>query len=115
MILKNTPANRKLVNRLSDCISDTTAYFRTSIDKRWNLGKDIRFEITSVGEDNPVLISTCCTADGRFRYKVRLLSNQIENDGDLVRLAFRLSDAEKMLLNLRSIIEHAHPATSEIE
>jgi hypothetical protein len=115
MILKNTAANRRLVNRLSNYISDTTPYFRTSIDKSWNLGKDIRFEITSVGENNPVLIGTYCTADSGFRYRVRLLSNQIENDSELIRLAFRLSDAEKMLLNLRSMIEQAHPATSEIE
>ena len=58
MILKNTPANRKLVNRLSDYISDTTPYFRTNVDKNWNLGKDIRFEIetaaTELEEDNQI-------------------------------------------------------------
>ena len=111
MIIKNTAANRRLVDRLSEYIRDTTPYFRAWVSKSWNLGEDIRFEITSVGQDNPVLIAT--EYHDKFTFKVRLLTNQIENAGELIRTAFRLGGAEKVLLNLRVMIEIAHPAVSK--
>ena len=110
MIFKNTSSNRKLVHQLSDYIRDTTPYFRATVITSWNNGRDIRFEIASVGINNPLLIAT--EYKGTFSFKVRLLSNQIEDTAELVRMAVRLSDAEKMLLNLRGMVESAHPAFS---
>ena len=110
MILKNTPSNRKLVNQLSDCIRGTTPYFRATVITSWNNGRDIRFEIASVGTGNPLIIAT--EYKGTFSFKVCLLTNQVEDIGELAGMACRLSDAEKLLLILRSIIESAHPALS---
>ena len=115
MIIKNTPANRKLVNRLSDYLERTTPYYRGMVDRSWNCGEDIRFEINSVGLDNPVIISTAYTKTGGFWFKVRLLYSQMEDTHQLIRLRFRLDDAETALLNVRTMIENAHPALSEIE
>ncbi len=114
MIIKNTAANRRLVKLLSDYIMDKTPYFRGSIDLGWNCGQDIRFEISSVGERNPIIISTAYTQTGGFWYKVRLLWNQLEED-DLIRMRFRLDDAETILLGMRPYIKNAHPRLSEIE
>ena len=115
MILKNTAANRRLVKQLSDYLENATAFFRASIDRNWNCGADIRFEIASMGERNPLIISTAYTPTGGFWFKVRLLQSQLETPEDLIRMRFRLDDAETVLLNLRPMIENAHPPLSEIE
>ena len=115
MILKNTAANRRRVNQLSDYLMDKTPYFRGSVDLHWNCGADIRFEIASVGERNPIIISTAYTPTGGFWFKVRLLWTQMDTAEDLIRMRFRLDDAETILLGIRPLIENAHPALSEIE
>ena len=115
MIIKNNAANRKLVKQLSDFLKEKTPYFRASIDSRWNLGEDIRFEISSVGLDNPVIISTAYTPAGGFWFKVRVLQSQLATTEALLRLRFRISDAETILLGIRPLIEEAHPKLSEIE
>ena len=115
MVIKNTAANRRLVNQLSDYLMDKTPYFRGSVNHSWNCGADIRFEIASVGEHNPLIISTAYTPTGGFWFKVRLLQNQLETPDDLIRMRFRLDDAETVLLGIRPLIEDAHPKLSEIE
>ena len=115
MIIKNTPKGRRLVKQLSDYLRNTTPYFRPMVDKGWNCGEDIRFEIASVGEHNPLIISTAYTPTGGFWFKVRLLQNQLETPDDLIRMRFRLDDAETILLGMRPLIENAHPKLSEIE
>lgn len=115
MVIKNTAANRRLVNQLSDYLMDKTPYFRGSINCSWNCGADIRFEIASVGLNNPLIISTAYTPTGGFWFKVRLLQNQLETPEDLIRMRFRLDDAEAVLLGMRPLIENAHPRLSEIE
>ena len=47
MIIKNTPKGRRLVKQLSDYLHEATPYFRAMVDKGWNCGEDIRFEIAS--------------------------------------------------------------------
>ena len=115
MIIKNTSANRRLVKLLSDYLMDKTAFFRGTVDSHWNCGKDIRFEIASVGERNPLIISTAYTPTGGFWFKVRLLQSPLEKPEDLIRMRFRLDDAETVLLGMRPLIENAHPRLSEIE
>ena len=114
MILKNTPGNRKLINRVSRYISDITPYFRPYVDKRWNCGADIRFEIASVGEDNMLIIGTDYTPESGFQFSVRLLQHRFEDASDLIRLTYRLQDAKNLLLNLQTMIEREHPEISEI-
>ena len=113
MILKNTAANRRLVNQLSDYLMDKTPYFRGSIDLHWNCGADIRFEIASVGDDSPLIISTAYTPTGGFWFKVRLLSNQIEDTMGLIRLSHRLEDSEKVLIHIKNMIEKVQPELSD--
>lgn len=115
MIIKNTATNLRLVKQLSDYLMDKTPYFRGSIDLHWNCGADIRFEIASVGERNPIIISTAYTPTGGFWFKVRLLWNQMDNAEDLYRMRFRLDDAETILLGIRTLIENARPALSNNE
>ena len=115
MVIKNTAANRRLVNQLSDYLMDKTPYFRGSVNHSWNCSADIRFEIASVGERNPIIISTAYTPTGGFWFKVRLLWNQLDTVDDLIRMRFRLDDAETILLGMRPLIENAHPRLSEIE
>ena len=115
MIIKNTPKGRRLVKQLSDYLHEATPYFRAMVDKGWNCGEDIRFEIASVGERNPIIISTAYTPTGGFWFKVRLLWNQLDTVDDLIRMRFRLDDAETILLGMRPLIENAHPRLSEIE
>ena len=114
MIIRNNAANRRLVNQMRDIVEAETG-FRAHIDRTWNCGKDIRFEIASVGERNPIIISTAYTPTGGFWFKVRLLWNQMDNAEDLIRMRFRLDDAETILLGIRPLIENAHPVLSEIE
>ena len=115
MILKNTSRNRKLVNRLSHYLCETTAFFRPMVDKGWNCGEDIRFEIASVGLDNPLIISTAYTRAGEFWFKVRLLKTELEDAHNLMRMRFRLDDCETILMNIRTMVEAAKPELSEIE
>ena len=115
MIIKNTPKSRKLVKQLSDYLRSATSYYRPILDKGWNCGKDIRFEIASVGDDSPVIISTAYTQAGGFRFKVRLLSNQIEDPIELIRLSHRLSDSESVLAQMKNMIEEAQPEISDCE
>ena len=115
MIIKNTPKSRRLVKQLSDYLRSATFYFRPILDKGWNCGKDIRFEIASVGDDSPVIISTAYTQAGGFRFKVYLLSNQIEDPIELIRLSHRLSDSESVLAQMKNMIEEAQPEISDCE
>ena len=39
----------------------------------------------------------------------------MDNAEDLIRMRFRLDDAETILLGIRPLIENAHPVLSEIE
>ena len=113
MVIKNTSKGRRLVKQLSDYLCDTTPYFRAMVDKGWNCGKDIRFEISSVGENNPLIISTAYSHTGGFWFKVRMLSNQIEDPVELMRLRHRLDDCETVLITMRNMIEQAQPETSD--
>jgi len=113
MIIKNTAANRRLVDQLSDYMADKTLYFRSFIDLHWNLGKDIRFEISSVGDDSPLIIGTEYTTTGGFSFNVRLLQNKLEKPEDMTRLRFMLDDAETILMGIRQRVEDAYPALSK--
>ena len=115
MIIKNTPKGRRLVKQLSDYLHEATPYFRAMVDKGWNCGEDIRFEIASVGDDSPLIISTAYTPTGGFWFKVRLLSNQIEDPVELIRLSHRLSDSESVLAQMKNMIEEAQPEISDCE
>ncbi len=112
MIIKNTPKGRRLVKQLSDYLSNTTPYFRPMVDKSWNCGEDIRFEIASVGDDNPVIISTAYTPASGFWFKVRLLSSQIEDSYTLMLLSHRLAASETVLINMKNMVEEAQPEIS---
>ena len=112
MIIKNTPKGRRLVKQLSDYLHEATPYFRAMVDKGWNCGEDIRFEISSVGDDSPFIISTAYTPTGGFWFKVRLLSNQIEDTMGLIRLSHRLEDSEKVLIHMKNMIEKVQPELS---
>ena len=113
MIIKNTPKGRRLVKQLSDYLRNTTPYFRPMVDKGWNCGEDIRFEIASVGDDSPVIISTAYTPAGGFWFKVRLLSNQIEDPYTLMLLSHRLAASETVLIHMKSMVEEAQPEISD--
>ena len=108
MIIKNTAKNRRLVNQLAEYITETTPYFRAFIDKRWNLGKDIRFEVACVGFDSPLMISTTYTLKS-FSFKVRIFETKIEDVYDLSQLRYRLEAGEKVLVHLKEMIESAQP------
>lgn len=108
MIIKNTAKNRGLVNQLAEYITETTPYFRAFIDKRWNLGKDIRFEVSCVGFNSPLMINTAYTLNG-FNFKVRIFENKIEDVYDLSQLRYRLEDGEKVLTHLKELIESVQP------
>ena len=113
MIIKNTPKGRRLVKQLSDYLRNTTPYFRPMVDKGWNCGEDIRFEIASVGDDSPVIISTAYTPADGFWFKVRLLSNQIEDPFVLMQLSHRLAASETVLIHMKSMVEEAQPEISD--
>ena len=113
MVIKNTSKGRRLVKQLSDYLCDTTSYFRPMVDKGWNCGKDIRFEIASVGDDSPVIISTAYTLAGGFWFKVRLLSTQIEDPFILMQLSHRLAASESLLIHMRNMVEEAQPEISD--
>ena len=114
MVFKNTPANLKLAKKMALAVKRYPGY-TAIVDRTWNCGEDIRFEIASVGERNPIIISTAYTPTGGFWFKVRLLWNQLDTPEDLIRMRFRLDDAETILLGMRPLIENAHPRLSEIE
>ena len=47
MIIRNNAANRRLVKQMRDIV-EAEIGFRAHIDRTWNRGDDIRFEIREV-------------------------------------------------------------------
>ena len=76
MIIRNNAANRRLVNQLRDIVDAETG-FRSHIDRTWNCGKDIRFEIGVVGMDAPFITVTDLDADGSFQISLRMQLTEV--------------------------------------
>ena len=70
MIIRNNAANRRLVKQMRDIV-EAEIGFRAHIDRTWNRGDDIRFEIACVGLDSPLIVSTCVHEDGRSLTRTR--------------------------------------------
>ena len=79
MIIRNNAANRRLVKQMRDIV-EAEIGFRAHIDRTWNRGDDIRFEIGCVGLDSPLIVSTCVHEDGCFEILVRLLRQKFDAD-----------------------------------
>ena len=113
MIIRNTPANRKLVKLMRDIV-DAEIGFRAHIDRTWNRGADIRFEIGCVGLDSPLIVSTCVHEDGRFEMLVRLLRQKFDADETWL-LACRLESVTTMRNKIGALTGQARPELSEYE
>ncbi len=113
MIIRNTPANRKLVNRMRDIV-DAEIGFRAHIDRNWNRGDDIRFEIGCVGLDSPLIVSTCVHEDGRFEILTRLLRQKFDADETWL-LACRLNSVTTLRNKIGALTAQARPELSRVE
>ena len=113
MIIRNTPANRRLVNQMRDIVEAETG-FRAHIDKTWNCGEDIRFEIGCVGTDTPLIVSTCVHEDGNFEILTRLLKQKFDA-GETWLLACRLNSITDMRNRIGVLTAQARPELSRVE
>ena len=112
MILRNTPANRKLVNQMRDIV-DTETGFHAFIDRKWNRGEDIRFEISTEG-DAPFIVSTCVHEDGRFEILTRLQPAKLDDFGTW-QMACRLESVYSMRNRIGVLTAQAKPELSQVE
>ena len=112
MIIRNTPANRKLVNQMRDIVDSETG-FAAHIDKGWNCGQDIRFEIGTKG-DVPLIVSTCVHEDGRFEILTRLQPAKLDDFGTW-QMACRLESVYSMRNRIGVLTAEAKPELSQVE
>ena len=112
MIIRNTPANRKLANQMRDIVEAETG-FRAHIDSKWNCGQDIRFEICTVG-DAPLIVSTCVHEDGRFEILTRLQPAKLDDYGTW-QMACRLESVYSMRNRIGVLTAQAKPELSQVE
>ena len=112
MIIRNTPENRKLVNQMRDIVEAETG-FTAHIDKGWNCGQDIRFEICTKG-DAPLIVSTCVHEDGRFEILTRLQPAKLDDYGTW-EMACRLESVYSMRNRIGVLTAQAKPELSRVE
>lgn len=110
MILRNNAANRRLVNQLRDVVDAETG-FRSSIDRTWNCGKDIRFEIGVVGMDAPFITVTDVDADGRFHISLRMQLTEVPMDR-IWEVACRMDSVETLRNRIGALVGEARPEPS---
>ena len=110
MIIRNNAANRRLVKQMRDIV-EAEIGFRAHIDRTWNRGDDIRFEIGCVGLDSPLIVSTCVHEDGRFEILVRLLRQKFDAD-ETWMLACRLNSITTMRNRIGVLTAQARPELS---
>ena len=110
MIIRNNAANRRLVNQMRDIVEVETG-FRAHIDKTWNCGKDIRFEIGVVGMDAPFITVTDLDADGSFQISLRMQLTDVSMDR-IWELACRLESVDTLRNRLGTMVAQARPEPS---
>ena len=112
-IIRNNTANRKLVKQMQDIV-EAEIGFRAHIDRTWNRGDDIRFEIGCVGLDSPLIVSTSVREDGRFEIHVRLLRQEFDAD-ETWMLACRLDSVTTLRNRIGALTAQARPGLSAYE
>ena len=112
MVFRNTPANRQLAKRM-EAIVNRCPGFTPFIDRGWNCGEDIRFEIgTSAALNCPFTVQTFCTDAGYFGIKARM--RQIELDAtEVIELKNWMADLETITSALTECIAEAKPQRSK--
>ena len=112
MVIRNTPANRKLVNQMRDIVDSETGFI-AHVDRGWNLGEDIRFEIATKS-DAPLIVSTCVHEDGHFEILVRILKQKLDADETWL-LANRLNSVAEMRNRIGVLTAQVRPELSRVE
>mgnify|MGYP007101929872 CR=1 FL=1 len=110
MIIRNNAANRRLVNQMRDIVEAETG-FRAHIDRTWNRGDDIRFEIGVVGMDAPFITVTDLDADGHFQISLRMQLTDVPMDR-IWELACRLESVTTMRNRIGALVAGARPEPS---
>ena len=110
MIIRNNAANRRLVNQMRDIVEAETG-FRSHIDKTWNCGKDIRFEIGVVGMDAPFITITDLDADGSFQISLRMQLTEVPMDR-IWEVACRMDSVSTLRNRIGALVADARPEPS---
>ena len=79
MVFKNTPANLKLARKMEQAVKRYPGY-TAIIDRTWNCGQDIRFEIgTCCALQVPFTVQTFCNDTGYFEIKLRMRKDEFDS------------------------------------
>lgn len=110
MVIANTPANRTLIRKLRNAV-DAYESLIAHADSRWNLGKDIRFEIgCHVRPDfNPNALVVTEWENGSVSVRTRLLPRDPMNPYETLQLGHLLLDIDEVTERIEHIVsEWAH-------
>lgn len=108
MVFKNTPANLKLAKKMEQAVKRYPGY-TTIVDRTWNCGQDIRFEIgTCCALHIPFTVQTFCTDAGHFEIKLRMQQTELDST-EVLELKHWLEELNPLVALLREYIAEAKP------
>ena len=108
MVFKNTAANRKLARKMEEAVKQYPGY-KAIVDRNWNCGQDIRFEIgTSYALHAPFTVQTFCNDTGCFEIKLRMRKDEFDSTG-MLELKHWLEVLEPLTALLKEYIAEAKP------
>ena len=106
MVFKNTAANRKLARKMEEAVKQYPGY-KAIVDRNWNCGQDIRFEIgTSYALHAPFTVQTFCNDTGYFEIKLRMLQTELDSI-EMLELKHWLEELAPLTQLLRDYIAEA--------
>ena len=108
MVFKNTPDNLKLAKKMALAVKRYPGY-TAIVDRTWNCGKDIRFEIgTCCALHIPFAVQTFCTDTGYFEIKLRMHKDEFDSI-EMLELKHWLEVLESLTSQLKEYIAEAKP------
>lgn len=108
MVFKSTPANLNLAKKMEQAVKRFPG-FTAIVDRAWNCGKDIRFEIgTCCALQVPFTVSTFCTDAGCFEIKLRMRKDEFDSI-EALELKHWLEVLSPLTELLREYIAEAKP------
>ena len=102
MIMKNTPSNLALVRKLCKAVNSEVG-FRAIVDRDWNCGEEIRFEI-GVLQGTHFLVITNFTLDSGFQMTIRMREKELAM-ADVLELKDRLESVDKINSRLEGLLK----------